>query len=130
MASPKESIPAYGASRSTGGVFRGHARGNTFNMADAPDVWDDINLHADNTVEKPEKGKIHFYISNLSPAEVDVTQSSFTTTIYDINKCQTIQTLMERGSRDYSPIRHKQFLFIYYNLFKLHRSCISYFCTR
>ena len=107
MASPKESVPAYGASRSTGGVFRGHAQGNTFNIADASDVWDDINVHTDNMVEKPEKGKIHFYISNLSPAEVDVTQSSFTTTIYDINKCQTIQTLMEHGSRDYSPIRCK-----------------------
>ena len=127
MASPKESIPAFGASRSTGGVFRGHARGNTFNMADAPDVWDDINLHTDNMVEKPEKGKIHFYISNLSPANVDVTQSSFTTTLYDIRQCQTIQTLMECGSRDYSPIRCKQFIFICYNLLKLHRSCILYF---
>ena len=129
MATPKVSIPSYGASRSTGGIFRGHAHGNTFNMADASEVWDEINLHADNVVEKPEKGKIHFYISNLSPAEVDITQSSFTTTIHDINKCQTIQTLMERGSRDYSPIRRKQFTFICHNLLKLYRSCISYFCT-
>ena len=87
MASPKESIPAYGASCSTGGILRGRAHGNTFNMADAADVWDNINSYADNMVEKLEKGKIHFYISNLSPAEVDITQSSFTTTIHDINKC-------------------------------------------
>jgi hypothetical protein len=107
MRSPKKSIPAYGASRSTGGVFRGRAQGNTFNIADAPDVWDDINLYADNPVEKPEKGKIHFYLSNLSPAEVDVSQSSFTTTIYDIKQFDTIQTLIARGSRDYSPIRRK-----------------------
>ena len=107
MSSPKESIPSYGASRSTGGVFRGCAQGNTFNIANAPDVWDNINLYADNPVEKREKGKIHFYISNLSPAEVDVTQSSFTTTIYDIKQCDTIQTLIACGSRDYSPICRK-----------------------
>lgn len=74
---------------------------------EAVPIWDNINLYADNPVEKREKGKIHFYISNLSPAEVDVTQSSFTTTIYDIKQCDTIQTLIARGSRDYSPIRRK-----------------------
>ena len=107
MSSPKESIPAYRASCSTGGVFRGCAQGNTFNIADAPDLWDNINLYADNPVEKREHGKIHFYITNLSPAEVDVTQSSFTTTIYDIKQHDTIQTLIAHGSRDYSPIHHK-----------------------
>ena len=112
MANPKKLISAYSASCSTGGIFRGHARGNTFNIADASDVWEDINLHADNMVEKPEKGKIHFYISNLSLAKVDVTQSSFTTTIHDISKCQTC------GSQNYSSICHKQFIFICYNLFK------------
>jgi len=107
MSSPKESIPAYGASHSTGDVFRGRAQGNTFNIANAPEVWDNINMFADNPVEKQEKGKIHFYLSNLSPAEVDVSQSSFTTTIYDIKQCDTIQTFIVCGSRDYSPIRHK-----------------------
>jgi hypothetical protein len=113
MASPKQSIPAYGSSRSTGGVFRGRAQGNTFNMADANEVWDDINIYTSNQVEK---GKIYFYISDLNPPEVDTTQPSFTATIYDINKCQTIQQVVERGSRDYSPIRRKLFIFISYNL--------------
>ncbi|KIM35862.1 hypothetical protein M413DRAFT_32101 [Hebeloma cylindrosporum] len=104
MESPKAPIPAYGASRSTGGVFRGRAQGNTFNMADASAVWNDMNNYTDNPVEPPQKGKIHFYISNLNPAEVDTSQSSFTTTIHDISKYQTMQTLIERGARDYSPI--------------------------
>ena len=95
MSNPKESIPAYGASCSTGGVFRGCAQGNTFNIADARD---NINLNADNPGEKREKGKIHFYILNLSPAEVDVAQLSFTTTIYDVKQCDTIQTLIACGS--------------------------------
>ena len=94
MSSSKESIPAYGESCSTGGVFRGCAQGNIFNIADAPDVWDNINLYADNPVEKGEKGKILFYNLNLSPVEVDIAQFSFTTTIYDIKQCDTIQTLI------------------------------------
>ena len=69
MASPKKSIPAYGSSRSTGGVFRGHAQGNMFNMADANDVWNDINSY-DN---KPaEKGKIYIYISDLNPIQISL----------------------------------------------------------
>ena len=42
MASPGKAIPAYGSSCSTGCILRGHAQGNTFNMADASNVWGDI----------------------------------------------------------------------------------------
>jgi hypothetical protein len=130
MASPEKSIPAYGSSHSTGGVFRGRAQGNTFNMADASDVWDDINIYTSDQAVKAEKGKIYFYISDLNPPEVDTTHPSFTATIYDINKCQTIQQVIEHGSHDYSPIRCKLFIFTCYNLLiKLHRSCILSFYT-
>jgi hypothetical protein len=111
MASPEKFIPAYGSSRSTGGVFRGHAQGNTFNMADANDVWADINAYSDNLGQKAEKGKIYLYISDLNPPEIDITQPSFTATVHDINKFQTIQEVIQRGSRDYSPIRRK-FLYL------------------
>ena len=104
MASPEKAIPAYGSSRSTGGILRGRAHGNTFNMADAGDVWDDINIYS---AQKAEKGKIFLYISDLNTQEIDVTRPSFTVTIHDINKYQTIQHVIERGSRDYSPIRRK-----------------------
>ncbi|KIM42941.1 hypothetical protein M413DRAFT_49656, partial [Hebeloma cylindrosporum] len=100
MASPEKSIPAYGSSRSIGGVFRGPAQGNTFNMADADNIWQDINRYTDRA-ENPEKGKIFLYISDLNPPEVDMTQPSFTATVCDINNCQTIQQVIERGARDY-----------------------------
>ena len=54
MATPKESIPAYGALHSTGSILRGHACGNAFNMADATEV---INLHADNVVENQKRAR-------------------------------------------------------------------------
>jgi hypothetical protein len=106
---PKEPIPAYGSSRSTGGSLRGHAVGNTFNIADADQVWGGFN----SLDGEPTKGKIYLYISDLNPAVVDISQSSFIVNVYDIAKCQTIQDLMKRGSRDYSPIRRPAYrLFI------------------
>lgn len=100
---PKDSIPAYGSSRSTGGHLRGHAIGNTFNIADAGQVWGDINF----SDGEPTKGKIYLYISDENPAIVDISQSSFVANVYDTAKCQTVQDLVKRGSRDYSPIRSK-----------------------
>lgn len=41
----------------------------------------------------------------LNPPKIDITQPLFTATIHDINKFQTIQQVIERGSHDYSPIR-------------------------
>jgi hypothetical protein len=112
MASPKENILAHGSSRSTGGVFRGRPQGNTFNMADANDVWDDMNIYADNPLEKPKKGKIHFYILDLNPSEVDMAQSSFTATIHNVKNFQSFQDVIVRGSYDYSPICHKLYISI------------------
>ena len=40
---PKETIPAHGSSRSMGGSTHGYAIGNTFNIADAREVWSDFN---------------------------------------------------------------------------------------
>ena len=117
MASPKENIPAHGSSCSAGGVFRGHAQGNTFNMADANDIWNDMNIYADDPLEKPEKGKIHFYISDLNPSEIDMAQPSFTATIHNINKFQSFQNVIAHGSHDYSPIRRKLYIFINNNQF-------------
>jgi hypothetical protein len=45
---PKVKIPAYGSSRSTGGVIiRGKPHGNTINMGDADAVWEDMNVFSD-----------------------------------------------------------------------------------
>ena len=103
---PKEPIPAYGSSRSTGGTLRGRAVGNTFNIADAGQVWGDVNC----LDGEPTKGKIFVYISDLNPVVVDISQSSFMANVYDIAKCQTVQDLVKRGSHDYSPIRSKLYI--------------------
>ena len=66
---PKEPIPAYGSSRCfMGGSTRGRAIGNTFDIADAREVWSDFN----SPDGEPTKGKIYLYISDLNPAVVDI----------------------------------------------------------
>ena len=110
MASPpKMKIPAYGLSRSTGGVIGGKAHGNTFNMGDANAVWEDMDVFSDHPAEKTVHGKIRAYVSDLNPSEINLSQSSFVTKVYDINKCQTIQDIVRRSSEDYSPIHRKLF---------------------
>ena len=107
---PKDSIPANGSSRSTQGIFRGRASGNTFNIGDVEAVWDNINKYNQYPDGEPKKGKIYLYISELNPSTINVARSDFVATIYDTAKCQTVQDVMKLGSRNYSPIRSKFFL--------------------
>ena len=105
MASPpKMKIPSYGLSCSTGGVIGGKAHGSTFNMGDANAVWEDMDVFSDHPDEKPVHGKIHTYVSDLNPSEIDISQSSFVTKVHDINKGQTIQDIIRCSSEDYTPI--------------------------
>ncbi|KAF8951672.1 hypothetical protein BDZ97DRAFT_1630570, partial [Flammula alnicola] len=101
MASPpKEYIPAHGSSCSTGGIFRGRAHGNNFNMADAPDIWQEANVFSDYAAEK---GKIYLYLSEQNPANIDIadTKPSFTVTVQDVLEYRTVQDVVKRGARDY-----------------------------
>ena len=105
---PKEHIPAHGLSHSKGGILWGHAVGNASNIADLGQALGDYDLDG-----APTKGKIYLYISDLDPSAVDVSQSSFIATVYDTAKCQTVQEIMKRGSREYSPIHSKLFAFYF-----------------
>jgi len=108
MASPpKGGVPAYGSSCSTGGVFQGKALGDAMNIGDANEVWEEMDIFTEGLAQKPIKGKVHFYISNLNPPDVNIVQSSYIANIHDISKCQTIQDVISHGSRDYSPIQRK-----------------------
>jgi hypothetical protein len=109
---PKDTIPAYGSSRSTQGIFRGRASGNTFNMGEVEAVWDDINRY-NNPDGEPKKGKIYLYISEQNPSVIDIKESAFVATVYNTAKCQTVQDVMKQGSRNYSPIRSMLLLFVF-----------------
>jgi hypothetical protein len=77
-----------GASRTTGGVFRGHATGNVYNFAD-----DDG--YAENYVPSPERGQIYLHTSR-SKAEQPISMKATGSTLAAVQQDVTLQ---------YSPIR-------------------------
>ena len=87
---PKEPIPVYGLSHSTGEFLCGQGANNPVNIADFEQVWGDIN----SPDGEPTKGKIYLYISDLNPSVVDIFQLSFVANICDTVKCQTLQDLV------------------------------------
>ena len=52
-----------------------------FNMGDANAVWKDMDVLSDHPAEKPVHGKIHTYVSDLNPSEIDISQPSFVTKV-------------------------------------------------
>ncbi|KAF8871475.1 hypothetical protein CPB84DRAFT_1753978 [Gymnopilus junonius] len=112
---PKQHIPAYGASRSTGGILRGHASGNVFNMADANQVWPDQS----NTVDMVDRRKILLYHSADSPHNVKITHVKplWRISVKDISECPTIKAVIKQAAKDSLPMQtnSKLFFYVYHN---------------
>ena len=70
MHSPQQRQPAFGSSRSTGGVLRGKALGNTFNHADFPSATSGDDFFAGNA---PVAYKVFTYIIYCDPVKFNVT---------------------------------------------------------
>ncbi|KAF8902630.1 hypothetical protein CPB84DRAFT_1846274 [Gymnopilus junonius] len=100
---PKQHIPAYGASRSTGGILHGRASGNVFNMADANQVW----LDQSNTVDMVDRGKILLFHSADSPQNVKITNNTpiVQIPVKDISQCPTIKTVVHQATEDFEPMQ-------------------------
>lgn len=97
MASPG----CQGASRTMGGLFHGHALGNTPKAADLQQGQPDFI--------GPVQGKVWLYLSDVEPsvlAPADMTPS--TSTDVDIS-ITTIGPILEQVAHKYSPICHKCF---------------------
>ncbi|KAF8872964.1 hypothetical protein CPB84DRAFT_1854206 [Gymnopilus junonius] len=91
-ATAKEHIPAYGSSRSYGGVLRGRASGNHPNIADVPAAIADF--HREPGYAAREMGNIH---------------STFSIKVRDIDSFSTIQEVAQWAGRDYSPVHNKKY---------------------
>jgi len=88
--------PAQGSSRVTGGILRGRAVGNVFNLPDAPDVLVDEVI--------PSKGLVRLYS--------DLSHQPFAHKPIITMKTETKPTLgpiLQRLGRSYSPVRSKSF---------------------
>lgn len=109
MASPPKvkSIPSHGASRSSGGVFRGRALGNARNIADFDDDLPDNDIALPG--EPVEEGTIMFYDTRNDPSEIDIKtiKPSATFSISDISQFQSMQPILEKMQKRHSPVRGK-----------------------
>ena len=96
MHSPPISPPRlHGSSRTTGGILRGHALGNTLNAADFKDVAD---------IHHPIPGKVFIYSSNQDPANLSI-QNMKPSTFIKLNVTTSIQPVLTKVAEKYSPIR-------------------------
>lgn len=93
MASPTSPEHLYGASRVTGGVFRGRAQGNVFNNADADELIQ-YNM-------QPHMGKVQVYVSDVDPT---VTKPKWSLKHKVTSK---LKPVLKALSRQYSPISSK-----------------------
>jgi len=94
---PLNQLELQGASRTTGGIFRGRAYGNNPNIADLAD--EDNNLI-------PIMGKIYLYITGDDPATWDLLTMKRSLVIKHFVTSSLATILQEIGDR-HSPVRRK-----------------------
>ena len=90
-----------GASRTSGGIFRGHAQGNVFNLADVADV-----LKQDPGYGVAPKGRVYVYSSPLNPTTLEPAKMKPMATV-KVTTSQTIAPMLLQVSRRFSPVRSK-----------------------
>ena len=94
---PLNQLQLQGASRTTGGIFRGRAYGNNPNIADLADEDNDLI---------PIIGKIYLYITGDDPATWDLTTMKRSLVIKHSVTSSLASILQEIGDR-HSPVRRK-----------------------
>ena len=100
MHSPPVSAPKYGSSHNSGGLFRGHAVGNSLNAADYS------NCNNSNYIG-PVPGHILLYLSQDDPASViPESLTPYARLSYDYSPKMPIAPMLEKIARKYSPVQH------------------------
>ena len=100
----------HGASRTTGGIFRGHALGNTLNIADFNNPVDVLH---------PIPGKVFVYSSKKDPANLSIQDMKPSAFIKHI-VTQSIKPVLTKVAEKYSPIQSELFINIIYSVNILH----------
>ena len=100
MQSPTNSPPKlHGASRTSGGLFRGQATGNALNAADFSDSNNNESIG-------PVRGQINIYLSQDDPARLSPDSlTTYARFSYDYAAKTPIAPVLERVARRYSPVR-------------------------
>jgi hypothetical protein len=95
MHSPETSPKRYlqGASRTSGGIVRGHAHGNVFNFADIAD-----GLEQGPGLGMASKGRVYIYSSPLNPTTLDIKTMKPMATV-KVSASQTIAPMLRQVTR-------------------------------
>ena len=98
---PTSPLNLHGASRISGGVFRGQAVGNVLNAADFS------NLNNNNYIG-PVRGQVNIYLSQEDPARLSPDSlTAYARLPYDYASHTPIAPVLEKVARRYSPVRRK-----------------------
>jgi hypothetical protein len=99
LAQLEEEAPANGSSRSTGGILRGRALGNAFNIGDP---FDDVPQD----VAPLSRGRINITIVQQPPSDVIIENP--TSHLKVLSPCyDTFGPLLKKVAKSYSPVRSK-----------------------
>ncbi|KAG6904291.1 hypothetical protein DXG01_011149, partial [Tephrocybe rancida] len=86
-----------GASRTTGGIFRGRAHGNVFNHADVDDFIESDVI--------PTKGEVHLYTSHGDPQQTDPSKVKATMFVKHEMSSLTLGPVLNKLGSRFSPIK-------------------------
>src|SRR6266540_935976 len=102
LPAPERELPANGSSRSTGGILRGHALGNTPNIGDPfEDMEPDVKPLA--------RGQINVIIVQQPPGDLIIENP--TSHLKVISPCyETLAPLLKKVAKSYSPVCSKYFI--------------------
>ena len=101
MHSPNSPPKLHGASRTSGGVFRGQAVGNSLNAADFSNLGNDDYIG-------PVQGQINIYLCQDNPAQISPEiLTAYSRISYDYALKTPIAPVLEKIARRYSPVRRK-----------------------
>jgi len=95
--------PAEGSSRAVGGILRGNARGNVFNLADASEQATSVDLGT-------RRGTVGLYFSDENPRNVTIGQPSMT---LKINVQLTLKPVLNAVEKKYPAIKGENYLLYY-----------------
>ena len=112
------SLPLMGSSRTSGGLFRGQARGNIPNHADLSTV--------NNEFKVPVKGEVHLYFTDQYPREVnfDVLRGESDLVVI-VNVAESMSPILNMVAHKFSVIKRVYNLF---DLFKILTSSLDEDC--
>ena len=96
MATPPNSPPLFGASRTTGGTTRGRAVGNVFNLADPFQTDTDF-------MPQSRLGKVHIYTSHADPS------NNKPDMVLKHEVTPRLEPVLKSLARSYSPVESEWF---------------------